>query len=87
MKTYHFAMVPEKKGGLSTLLKLGLAVGGAYFAYQRLAGGKTSDGSGESPNAGTSEVNLGFDAAAREASDFAARVLKAAKRIPEAIKK
>ncbi|MDR0850969.1 MAG: hypothetical protein LBN36_00585 [Clostridiales Family XIII bacterium] len=89
MKTYHLAMVPDKKsGGLGTLLKIGLVIGGAYLAYTQLSdkdkAQKTSRD--ESPKAGTTEATLGLDKAARDVSDFAARVLKAAKKVPDAIK-
>jgi uncharacterized membrane protein YebE (DUF533 family) len=91
--TYHFAMVPERKSGLGTIVKLGLIAGGVYLAYKQ-RGNKDADGgadagraSAESPNAGSTELSRGVDAAAREIGDFTARVLKAAKRIPDAINK
>jgi hypothetical protein len=85
-------MVPEKRIGLGTLVKIGLAAGGIYWAYRRRGNKDAEDGAGdvaraESPNAGSSEAGLGVDAAAREIGDFAARVLKAAKRIPDAMSK
>ncbi|MDR1574156.1 MAG: hypothetical protein LBS24_07590 [Clostridiales Family XIII bacterium] len=85
-RTYHFAMVPEKRSGLGTLLKIGLVAGGVYLAYkQRDAKGPAAGADverAESPNAGSTELRRGVDAAAREIGDFAARVLKAAKRAP-----
>jgi hypothetical protein len=77
-------MVPERRGGFGTLVKLGLIAGGVYLAYrqrgaraaERTAGG----GRAESPSAGSAELGRGIDAAAREIGDFTARVLKAAKR-------
>jgi cbb3-type cytochrome oxidase subunit 3 len=89
--TYHFAMVPEKKSGLGTIVKIGLIAGGIYWAYRQQANKDADKGAGgaypESPNAGSSELRAGVDAAAREAGDFAARVLKAAKKIPDALGK
>jgi hypothetical protein len=87
--TYHFAMVPEKKSGLGSAVKLGLVIGGIYWAYRRrdnkdAESAPTGAARAESPNAGTSELSRGVDAAAREIGDFAARVLKAAKRAPDA---
>lgn len=81
MRNMHFALVPEKRSALGTLLKLGLAAGGAYLAYQYVAERKKEGGL--SPNAGTEEAALGFDREAHAAEDFAARVLKAAKRVPD----
>ncbi|MDR2132262.1 MAG: hypothetical protein LBP30_02830, partial [Clostridiales Family XIII bacterium] len=82
--TYHFAMVPEKKSGLGTVVKLGLIAGGLYLAYKQRKDKGADGGAGalraESPNAGSLEPARGVDAAAREIGDFAARVLKAAKR-------
>lgn len=86
MKTYHFGMIPEKGSSLKSLLKIGLVAGGAYLAYQRLYKGANNTQE-QSPNAGTVDFAGGADAAAREAGDFAAKVLKAAKRIPEAVRK
>jgi hypothetical protein len=67
------------------LVKIGLAAGGLYWAYRRRGDKGAEDGAvdvtrAESPNAGSSELGRGVDAAAREIGDFAARVLKAAKR-------
>ncbi|MDR2355380.1 MAG: hypothetical protein LBE16_04210 [Clostridiales Family XIII bacterium] len=88
--TYHFAMVPERRSGLGTIVKIGLIAGGIYLAYKQRGGkgdGKGSGGKGaESPNAGSAELSRGVDTAAREIGDFTARVLKAAKRIPDALK-
>lgn len=86
MKTYHFGMIPEKGGSLKSLLKVGLVAGGAYLAYQYLYKGTNNDQE-QSPNAGSPGATFSVDAAAREAGDFAAKVLKAAKRIPEAVRK
>jgi hypothetical protein len=81
-------MVPEKRNGLGTLLKIGLVAGGLYLAYKQRGVKSPVAGTGgaraESPNAGTSELRRGVDAAAREIGDFTARVLKAAKRAPDA---
>jgi hypothetical protein len=79
-------MVPERRGGLGTLVKLGLIAGGVYLAYKRRGGRGAERAAGperaESPNAGSAELSRGLDAAAREIGDFTARVLKAAKRAP-----
>ncbi|MDR2295408.1 MAG: hypothetical protein LBD95_01290 [Clostridiales Family XIII bacterium] len=89
--TYHFAMVPERKSGIGTIVKIGLVAGGVYLAYKQRSGKGAGPGTGardaESPNAGSVELSRGVDAAAREIGDFTARVLKAAKRIPDAIGK
>ena len=88
MKSYHLAMVPDKKGGLGTLVKVGLALAGAYYAYTKLT--ETDEEKAEkkeSGTVGTDEIKKGIDTAAKEASDFAAKVLKAAKKIPDAISK
>jgi hypothetical protein len=81
-------MVPEKKSGLGTLLKIGLVAGGVYLAYKQRgakdANAATDGARAESPNVGGAELRRGVDAAAREIGDFAARVLKAAKRTPDA---
>jgi hypothetical protein len=74
-------MVPDKKGGLGTLLKAGLLIGTAYLAYKNLSG-KDGDTKGDS-GAGTSVIGAGVDKAAKEAGDFAAKVLKAAKKVVE----
>ena len=87
MKTYHFAMVPDKKSGLGTLLKVGLGLAGAYYAYTKLTSTDSDkDETKESPKVGTEEIKKGIDGAAKDASDFAAKVLKAAKKIPDALK-
>jgi hypothetical protein len=90
-KSYHIAMVQDKKGGLSTLLKLGAVAGAAYFAYKNLGSKNVSTstnsgtGADDSTSATTaSKVASGVDKAAKEASDFAAKVLKAAKKVVDA---
>jgi uncharacterized membrane protein YebE (DUF533 family) len=79
-------MVPERRSGLGTLVKLGLIAGGVYLAYKQRGNKGAERAAGperaESPNAGSAELSRGIDTAAREIGDFAARVLKAAKRVP-----
>ena len=85
-KTYHLAMVQDKKGfGLGTLLKIGIVATGIYYAYQQLKANEGETGRTRrtaSPNAGE-EIAAGAGKAAKEISDFAARVLKAAKKTEE----
>jgi hypothetical protein len=88
-KSYHLAMVQDKKGfGLGALLKIGIVVGGLYYGYKWLSEEGRQSGEprrtkrAESQGAGE-ETAAGAGKAAKEISDFAARVLKAAKKTDE----
>jgi uncharacterized membrane protein YebE (DUF533 family) len=83
-KSYHIAMVQDKKSGLSTLLKAGAVVGAAYFAYKNLGNKDKETKTATDPDTSTADkVISGVDKAAKEASEFAAKVLKAAKKVVE----
>jgi hypothetical protein len=77
-KTYHLAMVQDKKGGFGTFIKAGLVITAAYLAYKNLG---SKDDDAQASQAGKSTIGAGVDKAAKEASDFAAKVLKAAKKV------
>jgi uncharacterized membrane protein YebE (DUF533 family) len=87
-KSYHIAMVQDKKSGLSTLLKLGAVAGTAYFAYKNLISkdkdkDTETDKDSTDDKSTTDKVVSSVDKVAKEASDFAAKVLKAAKKVVE----
>jgi hypothetical protein len=86
-KSNHIAMVEDKRFGLGTVLKIGAVAAAAFAAYVQLTK-KEDEGAeaSESPNAGTGSSAFSVDKAAREAGDFAAKVLKAAKKLPDALK-
>ncbi|MDR1068627.1 MAG: hypothetical protein LBL36_05220 [Clostridiales Family XIII bacterium] len=86
-KSYHIAMVEDKRFGVGTVLKAGAVAAAVFAAYVQLTKKENADtGAAESPNAGTGGSAFSIDKAAREAGDFAAKVLKAAKKLPDALK-
>jgi hypothetical protein len=77
MKSYHFAMVEDKKGpGLGTLLKVAAVGTAVYYAYKQLKTDPAAEGGTDLTQTAKSTI----DKAATEAKDFAARVAEAAKK-------
>jgi hypothetical protein len=86
-KTYHIGMVEDKGFGLVTLLKIGTVAAAGYVAYTRFLK-KDADSTDvtETGEEGTANAGFSIDKAAKDAGDFAVKVLKAAKKIPDALK-
>jgi hypothetical protein len=58
-------------------------IGTAYLAYKSLSAKDDDKTAGGSDRTTASTITAGVDKAAKEASDFAAKVLKAAKKVAE----
>lgn len=86
-KGYHLEMVPNKGGALGKLVKLTLLGVGIYAGYKYLTGeDKYEEFDADKPETTSAGENgQEFGAEEKTADDFAARVLKAAKRIPDAL--
>ncbi|MDR2610611.1 MAG: hypothetical protein LBC58_04065 [Clostridiales Family XIII bacterium] len=84
-KTYHMAMIEDKRFGLGTLLKVGAVCAAGFVAYTQLVKkDEAAPETGSPTSAAASKFSV--DKAARDASEFAAKVLKAAKKVPDALK-
>jgi len=83
-KTYHIGMVEDRSFGLTTLLKIGTVAAAGYVAYTRFL--KKDKNGTDVTEDGTAKAGFSIDKAAKDAGDFAAKVLKAAKKFPDTVK-